>query len=139
MALPRAERPAPQSFVGGWQANERMALQNLARLRAEGIPIAVGSDGGNVGTQHGPGFQRELRLLAAAGLTPMDVILAATRDGARALGREADLGTLQPGRLADLLVLDADPLADVGNLDRISQVMVRGRLFTRRDLSRVRP
>lgn len=138
-ALPRNDRPPAHYDLSGWQSVERIGLQNLARVQAHGIPIIVGSDGGNIGTQHGPGFQRELRLLAGAGLTPMEIILAATRNGARALGREADLGTVQAGRFADLVVLDADPLADVGNLDRISQVMVRGRLFTRGDLSRVRP
>jgi imidazolonepropionase-like amidohydrolase len=98
------------------------------------IPIAVGSDGGNIGIQYGPGFPNELRLLADAGLPPMDIIVAATRNGARALGVEKEVGTVAPGRVADLILLDANPLENVANLERVTEVIARGkRLSAPRD------
>ena len=72
-----------------------IALQNLARLHAAGVLIAAGSDAGNIGTLHGPALHRELALMAQAGLSPRDILVAATRNGAITLGREAELGTLQ--------------------------------------------
>ena len=67
--------------------------------------------------------------MAEAGLEPMAVLVAATRGGARAMGREAELGTIEPGKLADLVILDADPLADIANTGRIHRVVKGGEVL----------
>lgn len=103
-----------------------MLAQNLRRARDAGLTLAAGSTAGNIGVLLGPSIHREFELLVRAGLTPGEVLLAATRGGAALLGRSADLGTLAPGKLADFLVLDADPLKDVANLARISSVVKGG-------------
>ena len=69
--------------------------------------------------------------MVEAGLSPMDVLVAATRHGAMVLGREKELGTIAPGMLADMLVLDADPLADIRNTRRIAHVIRGGALYGR--------
>ena len=92
------------------------AQANAKRVQDAGITLAAGTDAGNPGTLHGPSFYRELALLADAGLTPMEVLVAATRNAARAMGREAELGTIEIGKAADLVALGADPLADVREL-----------------------
>jgi imidazolonepropionase-like amidohydrolase len=108
-----------------WPARAVM-FSNLKRLQQSGLTIAAGTDAGNIGTLHGPALHRELELMAEAGLSSRDILAAATRGGARVMGREADLGTVEAGKLADFLVLDADPLADVANLRRIRHVVKGG-------------
>jgi len=71
--------------------------------------------------------------MQAAGLTPRDLLIAATRDAARALGLDST-GTVTRGAVADLLVLDADPLTDVRNLRDIALVVRRGEIYTRHEL-----
>jgi imidazolonepropionase-like amidohydrolase len=71
-----------------------------------------------------------------AGLTPRQVLAAATEGGARVMGREKDLGAVAPGRLADLVVLNGDPLASVANLETIHRVIKGGRVFTPDELLR---
>ena len=109
------------------QVRGPMMAANLAALQAAGIPVAAGTDAGNIGTLHGPSLHRELELMHLAGLSPRDALLAATRDAARVFAAEPDIGTLEPGKLADLLVLDADPLADLANLQRLRRVVLGGR------------
>ncbi|MEO8227868.1 MAG: amidohydrolase family protein, partial [Gemmatimonadota bacterium] len=94
------------------------ALANLMRVHRAGITVAMGTDAGNPGTLHGPSVYREMDLMQRAGLTPMEVLVDATRNGARAMGRGADFGTLERGKSGDLVVLDADPLADIANARR---------------------
>ena len=87
-----------------------------------------------------PGFSLhdELALLVAeGGFTPLEALQAATRDPARFFGREKDLGTVEPGKLADLVLLDADPLADIHNTTKIVAVVANGRLLPRRELDRL--
>ncbi len=105
--------------------------ENLRRVRDAGIPIVLGTDAGNPLTLHGPSIYLELEAMADAGLSPMEVLVAGTRNAARAMGRAEDLGTLEPGKVADLLVLTADPLADVRNWRRVEAVMRGGRLHDR--------
>ena len=71
-------------------------------------------------------MHRELELMAEAGLEPMDILVAATYGGARVMGREAELGTIEAGKLADLVVLDANPLADIRNTRLIHRVVKGG-------------
>jgi imidazolonepropionase-like amidohydrolase len=116
--------------------SDRVPLQNLKRLSDAGVTIAAGTDAGNIGTLHGPSIFRELRLMADAGLTPREVLASATAGGARVMGREKDLGAVAPGKLADLLILDRDPLVDVANLEAIHRVVKGGRVYTPEELAR---
>src|SRR5918996_245732 len=101
------------------------AAHNLRRVQAADITIAAGSDAGNIGTLHGPALHRELELMVEAGLTPMQALVAATRGGAAVIGRD-DIGVLTPGRVADFVILEADPLADIRNTRRIWRVVKGG-------------
>jgi len=103
-----------------------VARANLLAVAAAGVTIAVGTDAGNIGTLPGSSMHEELVAMAAAGLGAKEVLLSATRDAAKVFAKEPELGTLEPGKLADLLVLDADPLADVANLTRIALVVKGG-------------
>ncbi|HEY8150433.1 MAG TPA: amidohydrolase family protein [Vicinamibacteria bacterium] len=116
--------------------SDRVPLQNLKRLSDAGVTIAAGTDAGNIGTLHGPSIFRELRLMVDAGLTPREVLASATAAGARVMGREKDLGAVAPGKLADLLILDRDPLVDVANLEAIDRVVKGGRVYTPEELAR---
>jgi imidazolonepropionase-like amidohydrolase len=116
--------------------SDRVPLQNLKRLSDAGVTIAAGTDAGNIGTLHGPSIFRELRLMMDAGLTPREVLASATAAGARVMGREKDLGAVAPGKLADLLILDRDPLVDVANLEAIHRVVKGGRVYTPEELAR---
>jgi len=103
----------------------RMMADNLRRVMSAGIPVAMGTDAGNPLTLHGPAVYPEMETMQADGMRPMDVIVASTRNGARAMGREKDFGTIEPGKMADLLLVGADPARDVANLRRVRWV-VRG-------------
>lgn len=109
----------------------RVMQANLKRMQEAGALVAAGTDAGNIGTLHGPAIHREFELMAAAGLTPMEIIVAATRNAARVFSPEPDMGTLEPGKLADLVILEADPLDDIRNARRISQVIKGGQVFDR--------
>ena len=98
---------------------------NVRRLQALGVVIAAGSDAGNIGTLPGAGFHRELELLVAAGLSTMEALVAATKGSAAAMRRK-DVGTVEVGKRADLVLLDADPLADIRNSSRVFRVVKAG-------------
>ena len=117
---------ADTAVSGSIDRERAIAQANALRVQQAGITLAAGTDAGNPGTLHGPSLYRELALLSEAGLSPMEVLVAATRNGARAMGREAELGTLEPGKAADFVVLGADPLADVRNYQRVRWVMKGG-------------
>jgi imidazolonepropionase-like amidohydrolase len=121
--------------VAKWMAEAKPAvapvvgMQNLKRVRDAGITIVMGTDAGNIGVVHGPSIYREMRLMQESGMTPLEILRAATTNGAKALGREKELGAVEAGRLADLVLLDADPLADSGNLARINRVIKDGVVY----------
>jgi imidazolonepropionase-like amidohydrolase len=104
---------------------ERVGMANLLTVARAGIPIAMGTDAGNPLTLHGVSVYAEMEIMQRAGLAPREVLIAATRGAAAAMGRGKELGTVEKGKLADLLVVGADPLADVANLRRVRWV-VRG-------------
>jgi len=117
-------------------ARRALMAANLRTLHAAGVPVALGTDAGNPLTLHGPSVFLELEAMQAAGLSAQDVLLASTRDAAAAMGRGDDFGRLLPGMLADLVVLEANPLDDVANLRAITHVMRGGLLH---DRERLRP
>ena len=107
------DRPEAQTQFG-------IQARNLAKMNSAGVRIAIGSDGNNPWAAH-----VEMADMVAAGMTAAQVIVAATRNGAEFL-RMADSGTIEAGKSADLLVLDANPLDDITNTRRISSVYLRG-------------
>jgi imidazolonepropionase-like amidohydrolase len=107
------DRPQAQAFYG-------IQARNLAKLNAAGVRITLGTDGNRPWGTHD-----EMQDMVIAGMTPMQVIVAATRNSAEFL-RIADAGTLQAGKSADFIVLDANPLDDITNTRRISAVILRG-------------
>src|SRR5688572_3186127 len=108
--------------------------RSLAKLAAAGVRIAFGTDAG-VGAPYGYSAHAELADMVGAGMTPADVIVAATRTSAEVL-RLDQLGTIAPGKSADFIVLDANPLDDIRNTRRISRVYLRGQEVDRARLSR---
>lgn len=116
------------------QRRYELMLSNLRRINEAGLPVAMGTDAGNPLTLHGPSVYAELEAMQEAGLSPMEVLVAATRNGARAMGRQEDLGTVERGKVADLVVLDGDPTVDASNLRSTALVVRRGEIWTRKEL-----
>lgn len=113
------------TFMGG----------NLVAVKRAGIPIAMGTDAGNPLTLHGVSVYAEMEAMQKAGLTPMEVLVASTRGGSLAMRREKEIGTIERGKIADLLVVAADPTKDIANLRKLKSVVRGGMLRTVEELS----
>lgn len=118
MEKANTDRPKTQEFFN-------IQARNLAKLNAAGVRITLGTDGNRAWGPH-----EEMADMVAAGMTPMQVIIAATRNSAEFL-RLVDTGTLQAGKSADFIVLDANPLDDITNTRRIASVILRGTVVDR--------
>jgi uncharacterized protein (TIGR02246 family) len=104
-------------------------MRNLKRVHDAGITIAAATDAGNIGTQHASALYNEAKHMADSGLSPKQVLLTATRGGAAMMGRSHDLGTLAKGKLADVTLLGANPLQDIGAIGEIRAVVRDGRVY----------
>jgi len=107
--------------------------QIVGAMQRAGVPILAGTDAAwyQPYTYAGFSLHDELALLVRAGLTPMESLQTATINPARFLGMEKDLGTIEKGKIANLVLLDADPLADIHNTTKISKVFLAGKEFDR--------
>ena len=108
-----------------------VAKRNLKRLSDAGVPIAMGTDTGPNGRFQGYFELMELEQMVSAGLTPRQALVAATRDAALCMKLDHDLGTIEPGKWADFVVLDASPLRFISNVRRISSVWIAGNSVSR--------
>jgi imidazolonepropionase-like amidohydrolase len=106
------------------------ALKNLKTLSDSGVVIAFGTDSGVSGRFQGYFEHLEMELMAEAGLSPMEILTSATGSAASCLDLK-DVGTLEPGKLADFVVLDKDPVADITNTRGISSVWIGGKSVSR--------
>jgi imidazolonepropionase-like amidohydrolase len=111
------------------EVRSAMMADNLRRVYATGATIVVGTDAGNPLEFHGPSIFSEMDAMQAAGLSAADIVVMATRNGAQAMRRLNDFGTLEAGKLADLLILAEDPRKDVRAFRSLTHVMRAGRLF----------
>ena len=103
-------------------------------MEQQGVTILAGTDVGNPFIYPGASLLDELGLLNDAGLTPLQALQAATLNPAKFLHIEKDFGTVERGKTADLVLLDANPLEDIANTRRIDAVVLNGRLFDRSTL-----
>lgn len=111
--------------------------ENTLKMHRAGVQVAVGTDGGGTVGYNFQGYNvpREMELLVESGLTPMEALVAATRVGAEVIGVQDQLGTLVPGKLADLLILAGNPLQDIRNVRQIEMVIQDGVPFARERLA----
>jgi imidazolonepropionase-like amidohydrolase len=123
--------PVRQRFV-------QMELEMTLAMFQAGVPFMAGTDTA-AGIHIFPGFSlhQELELFVKAGLTPLQALQTATLNPARFLGRSSQMGTVEKNKLADLVLLDANPLEDIGNTRKIRAVVLAGRYFSRADLDRM--
>ncbi|MES3035148.1 MAG: amidohydrolase family protein [Gemmatimonadota bacterium] len=113
------------------QELRRQSLAKVADMHRGGAGMLAGTDGSGSFQVYGFNLHEELGWLVLAGLTPLEALQSATRDPARFLGRETEVGSVTIGKRADLVLLDADPLQDIANTRRIHAVVLGGRLLRR--------
>jgi imidazolonepropionase-like amidohydrolase len=110
-------------------------LEIVGAMQRAGVRIIAGTDTPNPYVFPGFSLHDELALLVKAGLTPMEALQAATRNAAEYAGQLATVGTIEKGKIADLVLLDGDPLSDIANTKRIDSVIVGGRLVDSRAIT----
>lgn len=108
--------------------------QNLISAYKSGVMLIAGSDAGNLLVIHGPTIQHELELWVKAGIPPAVALQAATYNAAKVLRADDRMGIIQPGRDANLVLLDGDPVEDISNTEHIYSVMFRGERIDRTEL-----
>jgi imidazolonepropionase-like amidohydrolase len=132
-AIPRYR--VPDEAIPSAQAGFQRRLDFIGMCHQAGVRLLAGTDTVGPGPMlPGVGLHEELALLVRAGLSPADAVRAATITAAEALGRESELGTVEVGKRADLVMLEADPLADIGNVRRVRAVVHGGRFDQVEDL-----
>jgi imidazolonepropionase-like amidohydrolase/ABC-type polysaccharide/polyol phosphate export permease len=112
----------------------QIAIDNLKRAHAHGVPLVTGTDAGNLLVIHGPTVQQELELWMQAGISPAEALQAATNNAARLLNATDHIGSIAPGKDADLLIVDGNPLEDITATERISLVVFKGERLDRSEL-----
>jgi len=129
----------PDSVLDRIQHTYDVALKNLKILEDAGIPIAAGTDAGNIGTIHGPALFREFQLMRDAGLTPMQILRCATSNAARVFATprsgvldengNPQIGSIIAGNFADLVILNSNPAADIARASDIDRVIKNGTVY----------
>lgn len=117
-----------QNFDPETQMTTDLMLDNLKKAYDAGISIVVGTDAGNPGTLHGISIFDEMEMMQQAGISPEDLIVMATRNGAESMRRLDDFGTLERGKLGNLIMMNEDPAEDISNMRSLTHVMIKGSL-----------
>jgi imidazolonepropionase-like amidohydrolase len=136
---PKARRRNPGPGPGGWFADSEYAFRQHAVFTKNLVEAGGHAGIGGHGQLQGLGYHWELWSVASGGMSNFDALKVATLLGAQAIGLDGDLGSLEPGKLADLVVLDANPLDNIRNSNTIHYVMKNGRLYDGNTLDEVWP
>ncbi len=129
----------PDSYLKAAGERVNIAMKNLKKLQDAGVTIATGTDAGNIGTLHASSMHQELVIMQMAGLTPSEILVNSTLNGAKLMGREKELGSIAPGKYADLVILHRDPNQDAKNYSSIYAVIKDGNLFRKGELNQPTP
>ncbi|MEY2492105.1 MAG: hypothetical protein QOH24_1056 [Verrucomicrobiota bacterium] len=129
----------PDAVLDRIKHTYEVALKNLKTLEDAGIPIAAGTDAGNIGTIHGPALFREFQLIREGGLTPMQILQCATSNAARVFATprsgvldengNPQIGAIVAGNFADLVILNSNPAADIAHASDIDRVIKNGIVY----------
>jgi imidazolonepropionase-like amidohydrolase len=115
---------------GPYFANRKTAdsisAVNLKKLVDAGVTVATGTDAGNIGTHHAGSYYKELQAMADAGLTMWQLLIASTINGAKAIGKEKEWGSIREGKTANMILLNNNPLQSVDNWKKINAVINKG-------------
>ena len=118
--------------------SHKNAVKDAKEMRRAGVRILPGSDLAMIAIYPGSSLHDELRLFVEKlGMSPMEALVSATRQSAEFFGMQDSVGTIATHRIADLVLLDADPLADIRNVRRIHAVILRGQLIDRAALDKL--
>jgi hypothetical protein len=126
----RSNLEKPSAQAADYERYLAVGMTNTALVRAAGIRLVAGTDCVSLVS----GLHWELELLVRAGLSPLEALRTATSTAASAMGLEGRIGTISPGAVGDLVVLDADPLENIGNTQKIHAVIQGGRIIDRQAL-----
>jgi len=114
--------------------SDTIAKINLKRINDSGIPIALGTDAGNIGTMHASSYFREIELMKSAGMSDVDILKSATINAAKAIRKQLEIGSVDTQKKADLLILNHNPLIDIGHLKDIDLIIKDGILIDQSSL-----
>lgn len=120
-----------------WKSRYQKQLQIVGAMKQAGVPLLAGADALNSYVFPGFSLHDELELLVQAGLSPLEALQAATLNPAKFLGLTVSLGTVEKGKWADLLLLDANPLENIANTKKIAAVVANGRYFPKKTLEQM--
>ncbi len=132
-------RDKNQSLEEQYHKSDSTMLRNLKILNDNKVNIATGTDAGNIGTMHASSYIQELEAMQKSGMSNMDILKASTVNAATGFGLEKHLGTVEEGKLADLILLDKNPIADIQNLNHIAEVLKDGKVLNIKTLIKETP
>ncbi len=137
LPAPLRERWSKEQRPGDSEAGQKLFATEISlakQMHEAGVPFMTGTDSANPFVLPGYSLHEELKLFVIAGFSPMEALQAATINPARYLGKAEDLGTIETGKFADFVLLDANPLENISNTQRIWAVVANGRYLSRSDL-----
>ncbi|NND34235.1 MAG: amidohydrolase family protein [Saprospiraceae bacterium] len=127
--LLKQARESEKAFAEQDARQKKIMAENLKILQDNNIEIATGTDAGNVGTFHASSYYKEMAAMQEAGLSNAEILKASTMGGAAAVGKSDSLGTIEPGKIADLVVLRKNPLEDLEALHQIELIIKNGKII----------